>query len=146
RGSCANAAARTSRSWSPARTGGPGEADERGTVGPRIQSFRRRAGLSQEAAASWAGISTRALRDIERGRARRPRVHTLRSLAATLGLSDDELADLLADARTGPPRDTGRPSLLILGPLVLRRGRTPVPIGSALAAPRSERSAPTGCS
>ncbi|MFJ3576467.1 helix-turn-helix domain-containing protein [Streptomyces rubiginosohelvolus] len=125
---------------------GPGEADERGTVGPRIQSFRRRAGLSQEAAASRAGISTRALRDIERGRALRPRVHTLRSLAATLGLSDDELADLLADARTGPPRDTGRPNLLILGPLVLRRGRTPVPVGSALAAPRSERSAPTGCS
>ncbi|MFB7400037.1 hypothetical protein ACFCZR_07675 [Streptomyces rubiginosohelvolus] len=51
-----------------------------------------------------------------------------------------------ADARTGPPRDTGRPSLLILGPLVLRRGWTPVPVGSALAAPRSERSAPTGCS
>ncbi|MFE6915315.1 BTAD domain-containing putative transcriptional regulator [Streptomyces rubiginosohelvolus] len=112
--------------------GGPGGEDERGTVGPRIQSFRRRAGLSQEAAASRAGISTRALRDIERGRARRPRVHTLRSLAATLGLSDDELADLLADARTGPPRDTGRPSLLILGPLVLRRGPTPVPVAGLM--------------
>ncbi|MFF9247969.1 helix-turn-helix domain-containing protein [Streptomyces globisporus] len=96
--------------------GGPGHEDERGTVGPRIQSFRRRAGLSQEAAASRAGISTRALRDIERGRARRPRVHTLRSLAGTLGLSDDELAGLLADARTGPPRDTGLPSLRPLLP------------------------------
>ncbi|MGW9456962.1 BTAD domain-containing putative transcriptional regulator [Streptomyces globisporus] len=112
--------------------GGPGHEDERGTVGPRIQSFRRRAGLSQEAAASRAGISTRALRDIERGRARRPRVHTLRSLAGTLGLSDDELAGLLADARTGPPRDTGLPSLLILGPLVLRRGRTPVPVAGPM--------------
>ncbi|MFD4127405.1 BTAD domain-containing putative transcriptional regulator [Streptomyces globisporus] len=111
---------------------GPGDEDERGTVGPRVQSFRRRAGLSQEAAASRAGISTRALRDIERGRARRPRVHTLRSLAGTLGLSDDELAGLLADARTGPPRDTGRPSLLILGPLVLRRGRTPVPVAGPM--------------
>ncbi|MGW8982896.1 BTAD domain-containing putative transcriptional regulator [Streptomyces parvus] len=108
--------------------GGPGGEHGRGTVGPRIRSFRRRAGLSQEAAASGAGISARALRDIERGRARRPRAYTLRSLAGTLGLSDDELADLLADARTGPPRDTGRPSLLILGPLVLRRGRTPVPV------------------
>ncbi|EFE79222.1 NB-ARC domain-containing protein [Streptomyces filamentosus] len=108
--------------------GGPGGEHGRGTVGPRIRSFRRRAGLSQEAAASGAGISARALRDIERGRARRPRAHTLRRLAGTLGLSDDELADLLADARTGPPRDTGRPSLLILGPLVLRRGRTPVPV------------------
>ncbi|MFB8379848.1 BTAD domain-containing putative transcriptional regulator [Streptomyces rubiginosohelvolus] len=112
--------------------GGPGGEDERGTVGLRIQSFRRRAGLSQEAAASRAGISTRALRDIERGRARRPRVHTLRSLAGTLGLSDDELAGLMADARTGPPRDTGRPSLLILGPLVLRRGRAPVPVAGPM--------------
>ncbi|MGW6648362.1 helix-turn-helix domain-containing protein [Streptomyces rubiginosohelvolus] len=83
-------------------------------------------------AASRAGTSTRALRDIERGRARRPRVHTLRSLAGTLGLNDDELAGLLADARTGPPRDTGRPSLLILGPLVLRRGRAPVPVAGPM--------------
>ncbi|MFF8981937.1 BTAD domain-containing putative transcriptional regulator [Streptomyces globisporus] len=112
--------------------GGPGGEDERGAVGPRIQSFRRRAGLSQEETASRAGISTRALRDIERGRARRPRVHTLRSLGGALGLSDDELAGLLAEARTGPPRDTGRPSLLILGPLVLRRGRTPVPVAGPM--------------
>ncbi|MGW1295429.1 helix-turn-helix domain-containing protein [Streptomyces sp. NPDC002533] len=112
--------------------GGPGAERGRGTVGPRIQSFRRRAGLSQEAAAARAGISARALRDIERGRALRPRAYTLRSLAGPLGLSDDELTDLLTDARTGPPRDTGKPSLLILGPLVLRRGRTPVPVTSPM--------------
>ncbi|MGW4036200.1 hypothetical protein ACWEIM_07905 [Streptomyces sp. NPDC004778] len=39
------------------------------------------------------------------GCARRPRVHTLRSLAGTLGLSDDELAGLPA-AR--PIRTVGR--------------------------------------
>ncbi|MFJ9319819.1 helix-turn-helix domain-containing protein [Streptomyces globisporus] len=61
---------------------GPGDEDERGTVGPRIQSFRGRAGLSQEAAASRAGISTGALRDIERGRARRPRASAAGGVAA----------------------------------------------------------------
>ncbi|MFE6698816.1 BTAD domain-containing putative transcriptional regulator [Streptomyces sp. NPDC057718] len=111
-------------------TAGPrgGPPEEQGPLGPRIQAFRRRAGLSQEAAASRAGISTRALRDIERGRAHRPRPGTLRGLAEPLGLSGDELADLLTAARSGPPRDTGRPRLLILGPLALRRGRTPVPV------------------
>ncbi|MGW6287925.1 BTAD domain-containing putative transcriptional regulator [Streptomyces sp. NPDC055107] len=113
----------------PSATGDPRE--EQGAVGPRIQALRRRAGLSQEAAASRAGISTRALRDIERGRARRPRPRTLRSLAATLGLSGEELADLLA-APTGPPRDTGRPRLLVLGPLALQRGRTPLPVTSPM--------------
>ncbi len=101
---------------------------EQGPVGPLIQAFRRRAGLSQEAAAAGAGISTRALRDIERGRARRPRPRTLSSLAEPLGLSSDELAGLLTAARTGPPRDAGRTRLLILGPLGLQRGRTPVPV------------------
>ncbi|MFE6770747.1 BTAD domain-containing putative transcriptional regulator [Streptomyces fimicarius] len=107
--------------------------EEQAEVGPRVQLFRRRAGLSQEAAASRAGVSTRALRDIERGRVRRPRPHTLRSLAEALELSGEELADLLtAAARTGSPRDTGRPRLLILGPLTLRRGRTPVPVTSPM--------------
>lgn len=113
----------------PSATGDPRE--EQGAVGPRIQALRRRAGLSQEAAASRAGISTRALRDIERGRARRPRPRTLRSLAATLGLGGEELADLLA-APTGPPRDTGRPRLLVLGPLALQRGRTSLPVTSPM--------------
>ncbi|MFE7334280.1 BTAD domain-containing putative transcriptional regulator [Streptomyces griseus] len=107
--------------------------EEQAEVGPRVQLLRRRAGLSQEAAASRAGVSTRALRDIERGRVRRPRPHTLRSLAEALELSGEELADLLtAAARTGAPRDTGRPRLLILGPLTLRRGRTPVPVTSPM--------------
>src|SRR5690349_7647242 len=107
------------------RVGHPGEP---GPLGPRLQSFRRRAGLSQEVAASRAGISTRALRDIERGRVRRPQSRTLQRLAQALGLTGGELTDLLAAARTGPPRGAGRPRLLILGPLSLQRGRTPVPV------------------
>lgn len=110
--------------------GGP--AGEPGPFGPRLQSFRRRAGLSQEVAALRAGISTRALRDIERGRVQRPQSRTLQRLAEALGLTGGELSDLLAAARTGPPRVAGRPRLLILGPLSLQRGQTPVPVTSPM--------------
>ena len=113
--------------------GGP--AGEPGLFGPRLQSFRRRAGLSQEVAASRAGISTRALRDIERGRVQRPHSRTLQRLAEALGLTGGELADLLHAARSGPPRSAGRPRLLILGPLSLQRGQTPV----AVTSPRLRR-------
>lgn len=113
--------------------GGP--AGEPGLFGPRLQSFRRRAGLSQEVAASRAGISTRALRDIERGRVQRPHSRTLQRLADALGLTGGELADLLDAARSGPPRGAGRPRLLILGTLSLQRGQTPV----AVTSPRLRR-------
>ena len=83
-------------------------------------------------AASRAGISTRALRDIERGRVQRPQSRTLRCLAEALGLTGGELDGLLTAARTGPPRDAVRPRLLILGPLSLQRGQTPVPVTSPM--------------
>ncbi|MFF2042955.1 BTAD domain-containing putative transcriptional regulator [Kitasatospora sp. NPDC058170] len=107
-------------------TGGPDP------FGPPLQAFRRRAGLSQEAAAARAGISTRALRDIEHGRVRQPRLRTLQRLAEALELTGGELAELLAAARTGPPRGAGRPRLLILGPLALQRGQSPVPVTSPM--------------
>ncbi|MBK3582855.1 helix-turn-helix domain-containing protein, partial [Streptomyces sp. MBT57] len=110
--------------------GGP--AGEQGSFGPRLQAFRRRAGLSQEVAALRAGISTRALRDIERGRVQRPQARTLQRLAEVLELTGGELAELLATTRTGPPRGAARPRLLILGPLALQRGRDPVPVTSPM--------------
>ncbi|WP_406208268.1 tetratricopeptide repeat protein [Kitasatospora sp. NBC_01560] len=108
-------------------------AGEPGPFGPRLQSLRRRAGLSQELAALRAGISTRALRDIERGRVQRPQSRTLQRLAGALELTGGELADLLAASRTGPARGAGRrPRLLILGPLTLQHGQTPVPVTSPM--------------
>ncbi|MER5864079.1 BTAD domain-containing putative transcriptional regulator [Kitasatospora sp. NPDC002040] len=118
------------RTSAAGRSGGP--ADEPCPFGSRVQGFRKRAGLSQELAALRAGISTRALRDIERGRVQRPQPRTLQRLAAALGLTGGELAELLAAARTGPARSPGRPRLLILGPLSLQRGRTPVPVTSPM--------------
>ncbi|MEW1615351.1 MULTISPECIES: BTAD domain-containing putative transcriptional regulator [unclassified Streptomyces] len=111
---------------------GGGPAGEQGAFGPRLQAFRRRAGLSQEVAALRAGISTRALRDIERGRVQRPQARTLQRLADVLELTGGELAELLATTRTGPPRGAGRPRLLILGPLALQRGQAPVPVTSPM--------------
>ncbi|MFE7560864.1 BTAD domain-containing putative transcriptional regulator [Kitasatospora sp. NPDC057500] len=105
-----------------------GTADGPEAFGGRLRALRRRAGLSQQAAAERAGISTRALRDIEHGRVRRPRTDTLRRLAEVLELTGGELADLLTAARTEPARGAGRPRLLILGPLALQHGRTPVPV------------------
>ncbi|MFI9119538.1 BTAD domain-containing putative transcriptional regulator [Streptomyces bikiniensis] len=116
-------------------TGVPGgdPDDGPGPFGARLRAFRGRAGLSQETAASRAGISTRALRDIERGRVRQPQVRTLRRLAEALELSGGELAELLAADRAAPsPRGAGRPRLLILGPLSLQRGRAPVPLTSPM--------------
>ncbi|MFF2951191.1 BTAD domain-containing putative transcriptional regulator [Kitasatospora sp. NPDC057965] len=96
--------------------------------GARLQAFRRRAGLSQQTAAARAGVSTRALRDLEHGRVRRPRAGTLRQLAEALRLTDGELAELLATTPAEPADGAGRPRLLILGPLVLRHDRTTVPV------------------
>ncbi|MBF9067269.1 BTAD domain-containing putative transcriptional regulator [Streptacidiphilus fuscans] len=113
----------------PSRGGGAAEAGQFGTT---LQLFRQRAGLSQEVAASRAGISTRALRDIERGRVQRPHTRTLQRLAEALQLTRGERADLLAVGRTVPPRGVGRPRLLILGPLSLQRGDASVSVTSPM--------------
>ncbi|MFD5084884.1 BTAD domain-containing putative transcriptional regulator [Kitasatospora sp. NPDC058406] len=109
-----------------------GPSGEPGPYGPRLRSFRSRAGLSQEDAASRAGISLRALRDIEHGRVQRPQARTLQRLAEVLGLTDRELDGLSAAAGDAAPRGALRPRLLILGPLDLRRGRVTVPVTSPM--------------
>ncbi|MFG2694684.1 BTAD domain-containing putative transcriptional regulator [Kitasatospora sp. NPDC048407] len=93
--------------------------------GPRLRALRRRSGLSQQAAAERAGLSTRALRDLEQGRVRRPRPRTLRQLAEALAISDEELADAQRELDDGP-------RLLVLGPLELRTGGDPVPVTSPM--------------
>src|SRR5262249_12625485 len=59
-----------------------------------LRSYRLRAGLSQEVLANRAGLSLRAVSDLERGRRRSPYPDTVRRLAHALRLTDDERARL----------------------------------------------------
>lgn len=55
-----------------------------------LRSARREAGLTQEALAERAGISARAISDLERGINRAPRRDTLDMLAQALNLTGEE--------------------------------------------------------
>ncbi|MCV2462573.1 helix-turn-helix transcriptional regulator [Streptomyces sp. ICN988] len=78
--------------------------------GQRLRMLRDRAGLSQEALSHAAGVSVRALADMERGRTRGPQRRTVQALAEALGLEKDEAVELEKAAALGRPRprtDTG---------------------------------------
>ena len=70
--------------------------------GTLLRQYRVAAALSQEALAEQAGLSTRAISDLERGVKTRPHLETVRLLADVLGLSESERAALAAAAH--PPR------------------------------------------
>ncbi|MBM7090462.1 XRE family transcriptional regulator [Streptomyces sp. S12] len=55
--------------------------------GRALQLARKRSGLTQEQLAAASGVSVRAIRDLELGRASRPRRETTRLLAEALGLT-----------------------------------------------------------
>src|SRR5215218_7038723 len=74
--------------------------------GELLRRHRTAAALSQEELAERAGVSVRALSDLERGVHRAPRLETVRMLAEALGLGADDRADLLAVAR--PEAETAR--------------------------------------
>jgi predicted ATPase/DNA-binding XRE family transcriptional regulator/Tfp pilus assembly protein PilF len=73
------------------------------SFGARLRRFREAAGLTQEELAERAGLSRKAISVLERGERKRPYPHTVRSLAEALGLTEDEMASLLASL---PRRDT----------------------------------------
>jgi tetratricopeptide (TPR) repeat protein/transcriptional regulator with XRE-family HTH domain len=64
-----------------------------------LRGFRARAGLTQAALAEKAGLSEQAISVLERGTRSRPRMDTIRSLTAALGLNTDEAQQFLAVAR-----------------------------------------------
>jgi predicted ATPase/DNA-binding XRE family transcriptional regulator len=64
-----------------------------------LKHYRAAAGLSQEALAARAGLSARAISDLERGVNRTPRYATLELLASALMLSSQQQALLRAAAR-----------------------------------------------
>jgi predicted ATPase/DNA-binding XRE family transcriptional regulator len=66
------------------------------TFGGLLRAFRESAGLTQEELAERAHLTVHAVSALERGLRRRPYPSTVRSLAAGLGLSDEQRALLLA--------------------------------------------------
>jgi predicted ATPase/transcriptional regulator with XRE-family HTH domain len=72
-------------------------------VGDFVRRHRIAAALSQEELAERAGLSVRAISDLERGIHRMPRLETVRMLADALALSEAGRAELLAVARPTPP-------------------------------------------
>ena len=64
-----------------------------------LKHYRQAAGLSQESLAARAGLSARAISDLERGINRTPRYDTLELLSSALSLSSQQQALLQAAAR-----------------------------------------------
>jgi DNA-binding SARP family transcriptional activator/Tfp pilus assembly protein PilF len=102
-----------------------------GTFGELLLGYRLAAGISQRELARRAGLSVRALRDIEQGRVRSPRAGSIHRLAAALELSSTERTLLLAavGGRTGAGGNE-RAWVGVLGPLLVLRGEHPIDIGA----------------
>jgi DNA-binding SARP family transcriptional activator/DNA-binding XRE family transcriptional regulator len=96
------------------------------SLGSTLREYRRRAGLTQDEAATAAGISVRTLRDLEQDRASRPRRRSLAALAEALRMPAGSWE------RYAAPPGTGALSVAVLGPLVVRRGDTGVELPGAL--------------
>jgi predicted ATPase/DNA-binding XRE family transcriptional regulator len=67
--------------------------------GTLLRQLRLAAGLTQESLAERAGVSAKAVSELERDPTRLPRLETVALLAEALGLDRDERAGLLATAR-----------------------------------------------
>ncbi|GAV42308.1 ATP-binding protein [Streptomyces acidiscabies] len=100
-----------------------------GDFAQRLRTLRTEAGLSQEALANAAGVSVRALADMERGRTRGPQRQTVQALAEALNLDDMETASLEKSAAAGRPR-AASPSA------AADRPRTTKPTATPLSLPR----------
>jgi predicted ATPase/DNA-binding XRE family transcriptional regulator len=83
--------------------------------GQLLRSYRLAAGLSQEALAERARMSTEGISALERGYRRSPQRETLELLARALTLGDDQRRDFEAAARAGVTRRPG-PASVTVGP------------------------------
>jgi predicted ATPase/DNA-binding XRE family transcriptional regulator len=98
------------------------------TLGQRLRRYRIEAGLTQEELAAQAGLSVRAVSDVERGVSRAPYPETVRRMATAL--------DLDADVHATLDRARRRATARVSGDDQLPRGRVgvvgalPIPISS----------------
>ncbi|HEY4388099.1 MAG TPA: tetratricopeptide repeat protein [Ktedonobacteraceae bacterium] len=87
------------------------------SFGALLKQYRLAAGLSQEALAERASISTRAISDLERGINRTPRFDTLEALLQVLALSEERREAFIASARSATVTDTSPTNPLYVLPL-----------------------------
>ncbi|MEV4513645.1 tetratricopeptide repeat protein [Dactylosporangium sp. NPDC049525] len=72
---------------------------EAGPFAELMRRHRRTAGLSQRELSTLSGLSERAIRDLERGSTVRPRGHSVRAVAAAVGLNGADLTTFLSAAQ-----------------------------------------------
>ncbi|MER8186419.1 helix-turn-helix domain-containing protein [Kitasatospora sp. NPDC094015] len=89
--------------------------------GRRLLELRTGSGLSQEELSQAAGISVRALADMERGRTRGPQRRTVQALAEALRLDPAQTEALEQAARAGRPRPRPETAPAAWSPLALPR-------------------------
>jgi len=91
---------------------------EPSVLGEQLRRYRVAAGLAQEELAERAGVSARAVSDVERGVIQTPRKDTLHLLAEALALGAEDHAALIGLRRPGGAVDvavapaTAAPALL----------------------------------
>ena len=100
--------------------------DSPSTFGELLLRCRRAAGLTQEDLAEASGVSVRALRELERGRAQAAQRRSAQALADALGLTGDDREEFLSVARearrrTSPSSQAARFSLPAALPDLLGR-------------------------
>jgi transcriptional regulator with XRE-family HTH domain len=113
---------------------------QEGSFGARLRRLREAAGLTQEELASRVGLSSDAVSRLERGQRKHPHPHTVRALANTLDLSEDERDALIASApkRAGmiftPPagREDPAPTLPVMPTPLIGRERDTAAVRSLL--------------
>jgi predicted ATPase/transcriptional regulator with XRE-family HTH domain len=101
--------------------------------GTLLRRFRLASGLTQASLAGRAGLSERAVNDLERDLKRLPRLETVTLLAAALDLLPEQRAQLLAAARPETPVETLQPGTSQAAPARVFPPSSP-PIGSRLPA------------
>src|SRR5690349_14329815 len=104
--------------------------------GELLRAYRRAAALSQDALAEQAGISTRAISDLERGIRATPRLDTVRQLAVALALTPDERSRLIEAATRSASRSIPTPA--ITASQTTHSARLPVPLTPLLGRERDE--------
>src|SRR5919202_1355626 len=79
----------------------------RSAFGELLKRYRATVGLTQAQLAERAGVSVRAISDLERGVKRRPHPYTVQRLATALELDGDDLAQF---QRAANPRAPAAPA------------------------------------